>query len=178
MNWQKERLMKLLGWTIVASGLIVGIAACTVTTEDATSDGGTSTGGTAGAGGSTAGAGGSTAGAAGSTAGSAGTAGAAGSQSCEVTDPDAAGACAVCAAGSCCTAFLACDDNTVCKPILDCALTCWSDPDSGVAKFSDCIDQCASTAGYPQEMDLVNAYYACLCTDSCKTSCEAEQMCP
>ena len=49
--------MKLLGWIIVASGLIVGIAACTVTTDDTTSDGGTSTGGTAGAGGSTAGAG-------------------------------------------------------------------------------------------------------------------------
>jgi hypothetical protein len=175
--------MKLLGWTIVASGLILGIAACTVTTDDpATTDGGT--GGTAGAGGSTAGAGGSTAGAGGSTAGSAGTAGTAGAAG-------AAGGCTTegttdcdkCAVSKCCDTFTKCDENTVCQGIMTCADLCWSDPDSGVTKYSDCITGCANGAGSPPEMDLLNDYYTCLCLsttapDGCQTECEAAQMCP
>lgn len=175
--------MKLLGWTLVASALIVGVVACTVTTEDSTSDGGTAVGGSAGTagggqGGGTAGQGGGTAGQGGGTAGTAGTAGSAGAPTCEVSDPDAAGACDICAAGKCCTQFLACWDNTVCKGILECSNTCWADPDSGATKYSDCIDQCAGSVGYPTEMDLANDYYTCLCTDTCKTECEAVQMCP
>ena len=162
--------MKLLGWTIVLSGLVVGIAACTVETTDETSDGGT-----AGAGGGTAGTGGSagsTAGAAGSTAGAAGEAGAggsAGAATCEVTDADAATACDLCAAQKCCAEWLACEDDTgdppaitvPCKQVYECAAAC----DSG--DYLTCLQGCDSEAN-----PKVTAFYECVYLDANKCANE------
>ena len=156
--------MKLLGWTIVASGLLMGLAACTVTSDTTPTDGGT--GGTAGTGGA-AGTGG-VAGAAGATGGAAGAAGAA---TCEPGDPNAA--CDVCAATKCCTEWLACDADKgnpeagwteKCADVWVCAMAC----DAGT--LSECIASC-TTDNNP----LVNDYYTCVyvtTTGGCATECQ------
>jgi hypothetical protein len=159
--------MKLIGWTIVLAGLVVGIAACTVeTTDSSSSDGGTggSGGGTAGAGGAAAGAAGSVAGAAGE-AGAAGTAGAAGgTQQCTVEDADAAGACDLCAAEKCCDVWLACEDDVAtppaitvtCKAVYDCAATCFEAGEAG--DYLTCLQGCDSEAN-PKVTDLYECLY-------------------
>ncbi|MBI5533706.1 MAG: hypothetical protein HY898_13380 [Deltaproteobacteria bacterium] len=157
--------MKLLGWAIVASGLLMGLAACTVTSDTTPTDGGTggTGGGTAGAAGTGGGAAGAQGGAAGATGGAAGAAGG----TCEPGDPQSA--CDVCASSKCCAEWLACDADTAvdaswtdkCVDVWTCAMGC----DSGA--LDACINQC-NTDNNP----LVNDYYTCVYVDKCATECQ------
>ena len=162
--------MKLLGWTIVASGLLLGLAACTVTSEDTTTDGGTAgTGGTAGAAGA---AGGGTGGVAGA-AGTAGTAGAAGAATCTPTDPN--NTCDVCMNAKCCTQSQACDKDqgnppdwtTKCGDIWNQAVDCAS-ADGGAKTFQECLQELAGADFNP----VVNDLYDCMYTSTCKVECQ------
>jgi hypothetical protein len=188
LSVQKERQMKLLGWTIVAAGLALGlVAACTVTSEDpATTDGGTggTGGGAAGTGGAAglAGAAGSLAGAAGSLAGAAGSvagaAGAAGAGSCTPAD-DSGEPCGVCMAKNCCKEQLACENDEgssgdtgatwddKCYEVWALALDCYDqgNADGGTITFDTCLGA-VTTDNVP-----ANDLYLCISADPCKSVC-------
>ena len=155
--------MTALQFGLVASALVVGFAACTVTTDDTSTDGGTGGGSTGGTGGATGGTGGAatggtagsaTGGTAGSaTGGSAGSAtgGSGGGAQCSSTDP--ADTCGTCLATGCCDQYLACSADTQCTTSFTCfsnctgdLQTCATDCDQGNfnVPFNDFID-CLNT---------------------------------
>jgi hypothetical protein len=168
--------MRLLGWTIVGSALVLaGIAACTVT-SDTTTDGGAA-GSSAGTGGAAAGAGGAAAGSGGATAGSGGAAAgaggaAAGSGGAAACTP-AVGAddCEKCLDAKCCTEVTDCANDqgdttgdatytSKCGETVDCFNTC----DAG--DVTACATACDKGDLNPVWNDLIG----CL-TTNCATEC-------
>ena len=158
-----------LRWTLVASALTIGLAACTVTTDDTDTDGGATggtggaTGGTGGAtggtGGATGGTGGETGGTGGATGGTGGgTGGTGGSLDCT---PTASDACTVCGYTNCCEEIYACGADTTCSAEWDCFINCTGDPTA-------CGQQC-DTEFNTQFNDLFNCMY--VDTPNCAGDC-------
>ena len=122
-----------LRWALVAAGLTIGLAACTVTSDTGGDDAGTggatggSGGATGGSGGATGGTGGSAGSATGGSAGSAtgGTGGAAPNPCDPLTDDNA---CQTCVKTTCCAQLTACTNDATCISEMSCFSDCTGDP--------------------------------------------------